>query len=153
MIAYWGKGISLSSLPCWLTVLKKRIKENKKNLLKCAWLAVAAFSFPSWNDRRSSLPPSLACPCELVYVKEVAYGELLLPAFCFGTEHHTAALAIQMWALVFIFVESTNCGSILLYPDLSSTSAPTETIICRWVFLPLTSPLLQPEFSWLWGPC
>lgn len=57
-----------------------------------------------------------------------------------------------MWALVSVFVESTNGGSILLYPDLSSMSAPTETIICCWDFLPLTSPLLQPEIALALGP-
>lgn len=151
MIAYWVKGISLSSLPCWLThFFKKKNKRKQKNPTEMCLARCCSLFLPilKWQEKLS--PPSLACPCELVYVKEVAYGELLLPAFCFGTEHHTAVLAIQMWALVFVFVESTNCGSILLYPDLSSMSAPTKTMICHWV--PPTSPLLQPEFSWLWCP-
>lgn len=98
---------------------------------------------PSHLDRtrRSSLSRHSLTYVNWLYVKEVACASL-----CFATEHHTAVPAISMWSLAFVLVELTNCGSILLHPDLSSIASAYKNCYLPLGLSPSHSPLPQPEF-------
>lgn len=80
--------------PLLTNSLKKRIKENKKITTEMCLACCRRLFLPILNDRRSSLSHHSLAHVNWLYVKEIAYGELLLPAFCFGTEQHTAVLVI-----------------------------------------------------------